>query len=58
MYGILLLLCTPIPGLDWPSSMLTIFLRFMGNLRHRYQKRHRHRKDDHSHLGVWVKHAA
>jgi hypothetical protein len=48
LYGILLLLCTPVPGRDWPSSILTIFLRFMGNLLHRY------RKDDDSRLGVLV----
>jgi hypothetical protein len=29
LYGILLLLCTPVPGRDWPSSILTIFLRFI-----------------------------
>jgi hypothetical protein len=52
LYGILLLLSTPIPGLDWPSSMLTIFLRFMGNLLHGYKK------DHHSHLGAWVNPAA
>jgi hypothetical protein len=28
LYGILLLLCTPLSGRDWPSSILTIFLRF------------------------------
>ena len=32
LYGILLLLCTPVPGRDWPSSILTIFLRFTGEL--------------------------
>ena len=48
LYGILLLLCTPIPGRDWSSSLLAIFLRFMGNLLHRYQK------DDDSHLGALV----
>lgn len=30
LYGILLLLCAPFPGRDWPSSLLTIFLRCMG----------------------------
>jgi hypothetical protein len=38
LYGILLLLCTPIPGRDWPSSILTILLQFTGDVlapRHR-----------------------
>jgi hypothetical protein len=35
LYGILLLLCTPFPGRDWPSSILTIFLRFTANSLHR-----------------------
>lgn len=48
LYGILLLLSTPISGRDWPSSILAIFLRFSGNLVHRYQK------DDDGHLGVFV----
>jgi hypothetical protein len=48
LYGILLLLCTPIPGRDWPSSILAIFLRFTGNLGQRYQK------DDGGHLGLFV----
>jgi hypothetical protein len=48
LYGILLLLCTPIPERDWPSSILMTFLGFMGNTLHGYQK------DDHSRLGVWV----
>jgi hypothetical protein len=38
LYGILLLLCTPIPGRDWPSSILAICLRFIGNSLHRYRK--------------------
>ncbi len=29
LYGIRLLLCTPVLGRDWPSSVLTIFLRFI-----------------------------
>jgi hypothetical protein len=48
LYGILLLLCTPFPGRDWPSSTLTIFLLFIGNLLHRYQKA------DDRHVGMLV----